>query len=207
MQPAADPRPAGAPRGMSGLLLLLILIVLGMGVTGAYYQWKAPAIIAERRALLASEPKDPEARLDRWLEVNGALVHRRLEQLRISPRTPWLVTHALLSSDDKEPPELWGVDLSALALEWSRHEGLRIVVDLPYAQRLGRAWLPEDKALFIPQLPAGQPEPTAEQSAQRAREIAEHALAPLIEALPKDIPGTALEIRVGAEPTPPDEAR
>lgn len=206
MQPAADPRPAGQPRGWNGLVLLLFLIVLGMGVTGAYYQWKAPAIIAERRALLASEPREPEPRLARWLEVNGALVHKRLEQLRIAPRTPWLVTHAVLSSTEGEPPELWGVDLTALAPEWSRREGLSIVVDLPYAQLLGRAWPPGDKALFIPQLPAGQT-PSAEQSAVRARAIAEHALAPLIEALPKDIPGALLEVRVGAEPLPAGEAR
>ena len=205
MDPGTDPRPA--PRGMNGLVLLLLLVVLGMGVTSAYYQWKAPRLIAERKALLAAAPTEPEPRLEHWLVVNGALVHQRLQQLRISPRAPWLVTHALTSSDANEPPELWGVDLTGLAMEWIHRDGLRIVVDLPAAHSLGRAWLPEDKELYVPKLPVGQPAPTEAQSAERARSICEHALEPLIKALPKDIPGTALVVRVGGVEPPQGEAR
>jgi hypothetical protein len=192
---------------MNGLVLLLLLVVAGMGITSAYYQWKAPRLIAERKALLATAPTEPEPRLEHWLLVNGALVHRRLQQLRISPRTPWLVTHALPSSDASEPPELWGVDLTTLSMGWIQRAGLRIVVDLPAARSLGRAWLPEDKDLFVPKLPAGQAGPTDAQSADRARSICEHALEPLIEALPKDIPGAALVVRVGGVEPPQDEAR
>jgi hypothetical protein len=197
MQQPADPPPPRAKRGMNGLVLLLLLVVAGMGITSAYYQWKAPKLIAERKALIAAESKEPEARLARWLEVNGALIHHRLQQLRISPREQWLVTHEVLSDDPKEPPELWGVDLTQLAPEWSRREGLRIVVDLPGARSLGRSFVPEDKELYIPKVAPGEPAPDAQQSAQRASSIAEHALAPLIEALPKDIPGAELAVRVG----------
>jgi len=182
---------------MNGLLLLMLLVAGGMGITGVYYRWKAGDILAERKAELASAPTEAEPRVERWLEFGRTYVHQRLLQLRMSASEPWLVTHAVTAADPDTPPELWGVDLSELSPSWARREGVRVVVELPAAGRLGQAWIPEDKALFVPTLPHGQEVPDA---AERARTIAQHALAPLSEALPRDILGAELVVRVGGGP-------
>jgi hypothetical protein len=192
---------------VNGLLLLLLLVAGGMGITGVYYRWKAAEILAERKAELASAPTETEPRLERWLEFGRTYVHQRLVQLRVSAAAPWLVTHARQSAEEGTPPELWGVDLTDLVPEWSRREGSRVVVELPAAGSLGRAWIPEDKADFVPRLAPSAPTPPQEVVAERARQIAEHALRPLIEALREDIPEARLVIRVGPTAGPEEALR
>ncbi len=191
----APPLPSG--RRVNGLVLLALLVFGGLGITSAYYRWKAAEIIAQRKRELASAPTETAPRVERWLEFGRTYVHQRLLQLRISASLPWLVTHAVLAAEPNMAPELWGVDLSGLEPGWSRRDGNDVVVDLPPAQILGRAWLPEDKALFVPKIAAGAPAPDAALSAERARAIAEHALEPLVKALPRDIPGARLVVHVG----------
>lgn len=192
---------------MNGLLLLLLLVAGGMGITGVYYRWKAAEILAERKAELASAPTETEPRLERWLEFGRTYIHQRMVQLRVSAAAPWLVTHSRQSGEPGTPPELWGVDLTGLAPEWARREGSRVVVELPPAGSLGRAWIPEDKADFVPRLAPTAPSPGQEVVAERAREIAEHALRPLIDALREDIPEAQLVIRVGSTARPQEGPR
>ena len=184
---------------MNGLLLLALLVAGGMGVTGVYYRWKAGDIVAQRKAELAAAPSEAEPRVERWLEFGRPLIHQRLVQLRLSAGTPWLVTHAVQSGEPEQPPVLWGVDLSELAPEWARREGVDVIVELPPAGALGRAWVPEDKALYVPRIAPDEHPPDAAASAERARSIAEHALAPLRQALPRDISGAELVVRVGQQ--------
>src|SRR5688500_18493331 len=140
--------PGSAPpqgRRMNGLVLMGVLVAAGMGITSVYYNWKAPAIVAERRAALASMSTEPEPMLDLWLEYGAPAIHARLQQMRIGPAHPWLVTHAQEASVASEPPRLWGIDLAAVDPAWVHREGLAVVIELPAPRELGRAWLPADK--------------------------------------------------------------
>jgi hypothetical protein len=205
-----DPAPASqapARRGVNGLLLLLLLVAGGMGITGVYYRWKAAEILAERKAELAAAPTETEPRLERWLQFGRTYIHQRLVQLRVSAAAPWLVTHARLAAGASTPPELWGVDLGDLVPEWVQREGARVVVHLPQAGPLGRAWIPQDKADFVPRLATEAPTPSTQVVAERARQIAEHALQPLIGALAQDIPGAELVVEVGRAPAPQEPPR
>lgn len=204
---AGSAAPARPRRGVNGLLLLLLLVAAGMGITGVYYRWKAAEILAQRKAELASAPTETEPRLERWLEFGRTYIHQRMVQLRVSAAAPWLVTHARQSGEEGTPPELWGVDLTGLSPEWSRREGALVVVTLPEAGPLGRAWIPQDKADFVPRLAPTAPTPPQEVIADRARQIAEHALGPLIEALREDIPEARLVVRVGAAAADPEAPR
>jgi hypothetical protein len=198
--PEAAPRPA-RPEGrrVNGLVLMFVLVAAGMGITSIYYNWKAPAIVAERRAALASMSTEPAPMLDLWLEYGAPAIHARLQQMRIGPAQPWLVTHAQEADVAAEPPRLWGVDLAALEPAWVHREGLTVVVDLPAPRELGRAWLPADKEAGVLRLSAGVEQPPAGASAARAAEVARWSLERLDQAVRKDIPGASLEVRVAEE--------
>ncbi len=182
---------------MNGLLLLALLVAAGLGVTSVLFRWKERGLIAQRRADLAAAPREGEPRLERWTELNRPYLVGRLQQLRVSAQLPYLVTHELLTGVQDAPPELLGVDLTQLSPEWVERESLRVVVSLPAARRLGRAWIGADKSLFVPKVRAGEPQPDLASADARARSVAEHALKPWIEALPRDVPGAVLSVRVG----------
>lgn len=185
-------------RRVNGIVLLLLLVGGGLGVTSVLFRWKAGDLIAQRRADLASAPREGEPRLERWTELNRVNIVLRLEQLRVSARLPYLVTHELVSEAADTAPELLGVDLTELSPEWVVREGLRVVVRLPAARNLGRGWIGADKALYVPKVRPGEPAPDLGAAERAAGRIAEHALERLIEALPRDIPGAELVVRVGA---------
>lgn len=187
------------PRGISALTVITVLVVFGLGVTAVFYRWKARDVIAERRAQIAAAPTEKLPRLERWIELNGLNVVLRLEQLRVSARRPWLVSHEVLFEDPERPSEIWGIDLSDLEPAWLVRDELRAVVDLPPARLLGNGPLPPDKALFVPKVRPGAGPIDAAASALRSQYVAEHALNALGEALPQDIPGTAFVVRVGGE--------
>ncbi len=192
---------SAAPEGrrVNGLVLMVVLVAAGMGITSIYYHWKAPAIVAERRAALASMSTDPEPMLDLWLEYGAPAIHARLEQMRIGAAHPWLVTHAQESTTPGEPPRLWGIDFTALAPAWVRREALAVVVELPAPRELGRAWLPADKQAGVLRLSAELDEPPVGAPAARAIEVALWSLERLDKAVRKDIPGATIEVRVAEE--------
>lgn len=200
--PMPEPAPPSAlPQGrrINGLALVVVLVASGMGITSIYYHWKAPAIVAERRAALAAMSTDPEPMLDLWLEYGAPAIHARLQQMRIGPAQPWLVTHALESAGPGEPPLLWGIDLSGLDPTWVRRESLAVVLELPAPRELGRAWLPADKEGGVLRLPAGLESPPAGAAAARAIEVARWSLERLDRAVRKDIPGASIDVRVARE--------
>lgn len=91
----------GAPLRASGLGTLAVLVLLGVGVTAGYMQWKAPevhAIVEGRKGEVAAVPNMPEARLVHWLKYSNALIHRRLQEMRFSADKPWLVAFAVAES-------------------------------------------------------------------------------------------------------------
>jgi hypothetical protein len=197
---APDP-PLGA-KGLrvNGLVLLLLLVSAGMGITSVYYHWKAPAIVAQRRAELAAMSKEPEPMLEMWLQWGAPGIHYRLQQMRISASTPWLATHAQASTSGDQPPLLWGIDLTDLSPAWVRREGLNVIVDLPAPRLLGRAWIGPDKEPGVIKVAPQTPAPSPEACATRVREICEFALERLVKALPEDIPGASVEVRVAPSP-------
>lgn len=198
--PELAPQPAASEgRRVNGLVLMLVLVAAGMGITSIYYHWKAPAIVAERRAALASMSTDPEPMLVLWLEYGAPAIHARLEQMRIGAAQPWLVTHAQAAPVEGEPPRLWGVDLTALEPAWVQREGLAVIVALPAPRELGRAWLPADKEAGVLRLSAGLDAPPAGAAAARAEEVAQWSLERLDQAVRKDIPGASIEVRVAEE--------
>lgn len=199
-QPAREPAAAREWR-VNGLALMVVLVAAGMGITSVYYNWKAPAIVAERKAALAAMSTDPDPMLALWLEYGAPAIHARLQQMRIEAAHPWLVTHAQESASAGEPPRLWGVDLLGLDPSWVRREGLAVLVELPAPRELGRAWLPADKEAGVVRLESGLEAPPAGASAARAREVALWSLERLVEGVRKDIPGASLDVRV-AEPAP-----
>ncbi|HVS17831.1 MAG TPA: hypothetical protein VMT18_04460 [Planctomycetota bacterium] len=187
------------PRRVNGLVLMVALVAAGMGITSIYYHWKAPAIVAERRAALASMSTDPEPMLALWLEYGAPAIHARLTQMRIGSQHPWLVTHAQEAQVSDEPPRLWGIDFAELGPDWVRREGLAVVVELPAPRELGRAWLPADKEGGVVRLAPGVEAPPAGAAAARAREVALWSLERLDRAVRKDIPGASLAVHVGGE--------
>jgi hypothetical protein len=186
-------------RRVSGILLIVTLILLGLWAA-AVYAWRAPKLIGEMKAERAALPASSEGRLDRWLEFGSGLIHQRLVQVRHSAQQPWLVSYVLTSPGAED--EIWGVDLSDLDPSDSRREGLAVIVSLPAARLLGRGELSGDKALHVPRYAPGAERPHPD---RRAEEVAAWALRPLAEALAKDIPGAELRVQVGDAPAPDAE--
>jgi hypothetical protein len=184
---------ASSPR-VSGILILVILIVAGMGAGSVVYQLKAPGIVRDMNAARGSVPSDPEERVVKWLEFGRGLAHKRLVQLRLSSARPWLVTHVIEVSDDPATHEIWGLDLTDLPVEVTQAEGMRVVVSLPGPKLLGHGAISGDKSLHVPRHRPGE---TVAEPGARAEWMAEWALERLTEALEKDIEGATLEVRAG----------
>jgi hypothetical protein len=187
-----------APFRASGLATLLVLVVLGVGVTAGYMQWKAPevhAIVESRKKEVAAAPSTVEGRLVYWLKYADALIHNRLQEMRFSAEKPWLVAFAR-SIEGAREVEFYGIDLAELPRNLGRIEATSVYVRLPRAQDLGRGELTGDKAAFIPLVAAERDPPDAN---ERARALAEWALEPLARNLERDIPGAHLLVAIGPE--------
>lgn len=176
-----------------GLLALGAVVVLGILPGAGYLQWRAPRVRAEIEARMKAAPTDPEQRLEHWLSFGEPQLQTRLTALRLSSSRPWLVTHLVERAG--EEPEIWGVELEGPRPGRVARAGLRVEILLPAPRLLGHGHLQGDRAQHVPRYPsraaAGDPR-------ERAERLAVWFLAPLIEALPKDIPGAELVIRIEA---------
>jgi hypothetical protein len=180
----------------NGFLFVVVLVVLGVGATGALYRWRASGLADNVAAARGSLPRTPEGRLERWIDPYGKVyVHQRLEQLRFSSKQPWLVTHTVGAERNSPDQEIWGVDLSGLTPDITAREGLAAVVTLPATKLLGRGSIRGDNARHVPHYVPGDPIPDAD---ARAREIAAWSIERLSAALSKDIPDARLVVRIGA---------
>ena len=180
--------------GVNGLAVLAVIVVVGL-VTGAgFYRYKRRQMDAELAIEMAAAPKTPEERLALWLRLSGPQIHHRLAVVgRFAPEQPWLVTHAIARPDG--PPELWGIDCSALPHDLARQDGLTIVVELPAPRMLARAPLEDQEGNRVPLYP-----PDAQlDPAKRLEELSLYLLEGIPGALARDIPGSALVIHVARE--------
>ena len=198
-EPKIDPAAASAPLRVNGIALLAVLVVAGMGITGVYYHFKAPRLLAQMRREQSEMPASAEGRVGRWLDFGKALIDQRLVQLRLSARQPWLVSYTVASGAGDAEQEIWGVDMSGHSVDWTTHEGINVVVTLPEAKLLGHGELGGDMARNVPHYAAGAERPDA---SARARYIVEWALERLAAPLAKDIEGARLIVRVGPSSTP-----
>lgn len=180
--------------------MLAVLVAAGMGITGVYYHYKAPKLLAQMRREQSEAPKSGPPRVARYLDFGTGMIHERLVQLRFSPRQPWLVTHAVTDVRDSAAQEIWGVDLTELSPDWISQRGMDVVITLPAVALLGRGGLAGDKALDVPRYKSGSAIPDAN---ARAQWIVEWALERLSKPLVKDIQGARLVVEVGSSPTPP----
>lgn len=190
---------------MRGLWVLAALVVLGVGVTAGYLQWKAPelsAIVAERRGAVAAAPHAPEQRLAKWLVFGDAFVHERLQQMRFSAEHPWLVAFAV---GDERDASFTGIDLGAMPKSLTRIDGLTVYVALPAPVELGRAPLVGDRAPFVPLYPDSSRAPDAAGARARVQELVEWALKDIARALSRDIDGARLLVEVGPSTSFPRE--
>jgi hypothetical protein len=196
MTAAADsPRPASG-LASNGLWLVLALVVVGMGIGTIYYRWKAPPLIAERRAMLASLPKEGEPRLQAWMDFGPPMIHNRLRYLRLSEQQPWIVTHVVEQPDG--PPAVFGVDFTELPVEMTTRDGMTVVVSLPAPRELARAEPRGDLARSVPRFRPGQAIPAAD---RRLEEMVEYALRhpdDFIARMERDVAGATLVVEVGA---------
>jgi hypothetical protein len=173
--------------------VLATLVVLGMGIP-TLYRLAVPRLEVRRELLLAAAPSEPEGRLRMWFTYGQPQIHHALVMARFSHERPWFVTHLRAPVDEKQPPEIWGIDFEDLPVEVVRLEGssVRVILDAP--RLLARDVLVGDRALGVPVFPAtGEiPDP---------RELALRRLAPYLrrleEGLVKDVPGTEIVIEVG----------
>lgn len=194
-----EPAVARAPSHprVNGLVALLVLVVLGVGVTAGYLQWKAPElnrIVAGRKGeVKAAEKRSPEERLAKWIEMGNPLIHNRLLWMRFSAEQPWLVTHAVgvASAGDLS---IYGIDLTDMPRSLVAIDGLGARLELPRPRLLGRGPLAGGNAAFVPVFAeaSAAPDPS-----RRGRELVEWALEGLSNALGRDIPGAELSIEVG----------
>jgi hypothetical protein len=185
---------------VNGIVVLVAMVVAGMGIGAVWYHWKAPALIAERRAQLAAAPKEGEPRLAQWLELALPDIHQRLLDLRISARQPWLVTHVVLSEREEGEPEVWGLDFSHLPTTVIAREGMVVRITLPEVRALARATLAGDKARYVKSYCPGDPIPAPDRQAETMIEyVLRHPGdgGGLIGAMERDIPGSSLRVSVG----------
>lgn len=190
------PRGAHAPRA-SGLLIVFLLVVAGVGVTAGYMQWKAPEvgeIIANRKREIAAAPKTPEGRLAQWLVYGAPQMHHRLQMMRFSAEEPWLVTHAV--GEDADHLAIHGIDFTEMPLEIAWIEDTRLHVRLPRPRRLAIGPLIGSNAISVP---IAASDAAAPDGIERARYLVGFALEGLSQALERDIPGSKLEIEIGPE--------
>jgi hypothetical protein len=189
----------GAAVRVNGLLVLVAIVVVGLLAGAGFYRMKRGELDARVAAELAAAPTTPAERVALWLRLAGPQIHHRLAVVgRFSADMPWLVTHAIASG--AEPPEIWGIDCSALPLELAHLEGLTVVVELPAPRRLGNAAL---GAELLERVPLFAPEVRPDGRA-RLGELALHLLEGMPRALERDVPGAALVVRVAeADLAPP----
>lgn len=192
--------PVRSPRAR-GLVALAALVVLGVGVTAGYLQWKAPDLLARREAIareVAASPSSPEGRLATWVLFGGdPQIHNRLQQMRFSEARPWLVTHAVGSAAAGGEVVFHGIDLAAMPKELVRQEGLALHLALPAPRELGRGPLEGEHASFVPVYASAELAPDATGAIARARDLVAYALGGLEKALGRDVPGATLEVEIG----------
>ncbi len=195
---ANSPAPLNAPRRVNGLLVLVVLVTVGMGVTSVLFNWRAPQLRERMLQTRAQMPSSGGERLDLWLVYGQPYFHARLIQLRYSSQRPWLVTHTVGGERGAGPVEVWGVDLAGLRQEATGRDGLCVTLTLPAPRLLAREWFGRDGNDMANHVPHYERAELAPDPRERARSIVNWALERLIRPLERDIPGARFEVRFQA---------
>jgi hypothetical protein len=179
------------------LVVLLVLVAVGMGVTSVLFQFLSPQLRERMGRARAEAPKSGEPRVDHWLGFGRGFVHQRLVQLHYSADEPWLVTHTIGPDRDAGVVDIWGVDLAGLSADATSREGMNIVLSLPAPRVLARGPFGaqrarNDKARNVPHFASLE---SAPDPAERARSMVLWALDRLIKALERDIEGARFQVR------------
>jgi len=182
---------------VSGLVVLVGIVAIGLGSGAAYYHYKQPRLAAALAAELAAAPTTAEGRVQQWELSMAPNVHHRITRVgRFSAERPWLVTHAVRGPSGGLV--FHGLDLERLPERLTRPEGMAVVVDLPAPVALGPGELDPESARFVPVLDADLP---PSEAAARLRGQVVWLLDRLPEALAHDIEGARIEVRVGGPET------
>lgn len=185
---------------MNGLLVLLVLVTVGMGVTSVLFNWRAPQLRERMQQTRAQMPSSGEERLDLWLVYGQPYFHARLIQLRYSTQRPWLVTHTVGGERSAGPVEVWGVDIANLEPQATGRDGLCVTLTLPPPKLLARESFGLDGNDMSNNVPHYASAELAPDPRERARSIVTWALERLIRPLERDIPGARFEVRFLADP-------
>lgn len=180
---------------MNGILVLIVLVAVGMGVTSVLFNLRAPQLAERMRQTRAQMPSSGEGRLDLWLVYGQPYFHARLIQLRYSTQRPWLVTHTVGGPRDAGPVDVWGVDLTNLTPEATGRDGMCVTLTLPAPVLLAHEWFGRDGNDMANNVPHYERTELAPDPRERARGIVSWALERLIRPLERDIPGARFEVR------------
>ncbi len=183
-----------------GLLVLAAILVIGLGASAGFFRWAARDVAQGVLGELAARPSVPEEQLELWLAFGEPQIHNRLLGLRYSSALPALVTHVRAPDSPREPPTIFGVDLSGGRPARIERNGLRVEVTLGAPQALAPGPLTGEAADRVPRAAAGVGPGAGRPFAQG---VLEWALEPLIEALPRDIEGASLVVVLADEPFGP----
>lgn len=202
-----DPQPIATtsrePRRVSGILVLVVLVVVGMGVTSVLFNLRAPALYESMQRTRAEMPTEGEPRLDLWLVYGRPYFHARLIQLRYSSRQPWLVTHTLGGDREREPVEVWGVDLERLEPQATSRDGMCVTLTLEPPRLLARERFGHDGNDMANNVPHYANAEAAPDPRERAKSMVIWALKRLLDPLARDIEGASFEVRfTDAAPLP-----
>lgn len=195
--PTAPPRREWRP---NGLLAIVLLVAAGIGAGAAFFRWRADEVRAGVIGELKAAPSDPDEQLGLWLSFGEPQIQNRLTFLRFSSEHPWLVTHTV--DDGGAEPLIFGLDLRGTSPARIEREGRTVVVDLPAPRALARGTLRGDNAEKVPHYASTADAPDGH---ARAQELVEWFLRGLIDALPHEIEGAAIVVRI--ERPGPDAAR
>jgi hypothetical protein len=183
---------------VNGLLVLAGVVALGFASGAGYFFFQAPRVRARTEAEVAAAPSTPEGRLAHGFEMIAAQVHSALVAGRISRQQPWLATHAVATEDPDGRVAVWGIDTDELPHDLAVQEGMVVVVHLPAPRLLAVTHLVGRGAEGVPVFEDAEDVPDA---AERLRTLGEWFLRRIATALPRDLPGSSIEVRVG-EPAP-----
>jgi len=201
------PSPAArAPWRANGIVVLIVLVVVGMGVTSLLFHLRAPELYERMQQTRAATPKGGEPRVELWLEYGRPFIHARMVQLRYSSSQPWLVTHTVGADREHGEVEVWGVDLADLSPEATSRDGMAVVLTLPPPRLLARERFGHDGNDMARNVPHYVDAADAPDIEVRARSMVEWALERLISALKRDIDGVQFEVRFGVQAPPPTDA-
>jgi len=186
---------SSAPTGFKiqsprGLLVVLVVLLVGVGsrflMSGGLGRTQGPD---------AAAPTTDAGKLDAWLKDANPRIHGSLQELRLAPELPWLVTHAVRAAGASEV-EFHGLDLEWIPRELAVRDGLVARVRLPAPRVVGHGLLSGELAGRVQVFGEGMrvPDPV-----ERLRSQVSRSLGELSVELERELPFARFELVLGTE--------